>query len=211
MGWEQRWRAWWPRPSFAGGYPCCCGGTAGSGSSEEEGSGSSDEGGLLLTSCTACEEGVASAWYMIQIAGVTAATGFCPAANCASVNGVYVLGPLEQATLPELTLCAAGEPFTGVCLVDSSCFRFVQIIFMQPTAGDLAGHYLLLVELVSQGACNEELGLPTMRFIHDFGTERPHCVEALPVVIEGGTVDFVTTPKCSAATATCSVSAISPP
>lgn len=209
MSWLRRFERWWPGRSFAGGYPCCCGG--GGGSSDDAGSESSSESALVTTSCTECSGDVASAWYLVQISGVTPDFGFCPEANCSSVDGMYVLGPVEQAALPGQTLCLAGDPFTGVCLIDESCFRFVQIVFIRETTGPLANHYLLLVELVSDADCNEELGLPTMRFVHDFGLTRPDCIDSFPLTINGGTVEYLTSPKCSAASATCTISAIGPP
>ena len=167
--------------------------------------------GFATIDCPVCD-GALSMWWAIELSGVTSATGFCPEANCTDLDGLYVVGPLEEASVGGWTsFCAAGEAFTGVCLSDDSCFRFAQIIFGRPSSGDLAGHYLLIVEFVSQGSCNEELGLPMLHFFHDFGTEEPDCMSEMPITIPSGETLFVTTPKCQASTASVTITPIPPP
>lgn len=204
------WGSWWGL-ALAGGYPCCC--ADGPGSSPP---GSSDGSSVPLetVTCEQCAGDVASAWYAVDLSGIVNDFGFCPQANCGSLDGLYVVGPLQSGSVggvPPLAWCAADVPIVGVCRDDNSCFAVLHLAIYRPTTGLHANQYILQVQLVSQGDCDEEGGLPVMHFTHVFGVEKPDCLDAFPITIAGGEVDYALSPKCSAAGATCTVSLISAP
>ena len=198
---------------FAGGYPCCCSRRSGSTSSELPGSSSTSTSSLQTSHCAICQSEVTSQYYRVDLAGIAADEGLCSGGrSCADLNGSYVLGPLAEFTVEGNTYCAAGLEIAGVCRDDDSCFAQLRLVFERPDTGDLAGHYLVYVELSSTGDCNEDTGEPIMTFLHDYGElAPPDCIGSFPYAIAGGLVEFVITPKCSAGGATCTITAISPP
>lgn len=198
---------------FAGGYPCCCAGKSGSTSSAPPGSTSTSTSIISSSHCAICQGEVTSQYYRVDLAGIADDDGLCSGGrSCADLNGSYVLGPLTELSVEGDTFCAAGLEIAGVCRDDDSCFALLRIVFERPDTGDLAGHYLVYVELSSTGDCNEDTGEPIMTFLHDFGDlSPPDCIGSFPLAIVGGEVEFVITPKCSASSATCTITAISPP
>ncbi|MBX3411564.1 MAG: hypothetical protein KF708_02510 [Pirellulales bacterium] len=201
--------------AFAGGYPCCCQRSRGSTSSEPPGSSATSTSSVSLgtTVCGICQGAVTSQYYRVDLAGIATGTGLCLGGRtCANLDGSYVLGPLAELTVEGNTYCQAGLEIAGVCRDDDSCFALLRLVFERPLVGDLAGHYLVYVELSSTGECNEDTGEPIMTFLHDFGSDGPpDCLGSFPLIISGGVVEFVITPKCAAGGATCTITAIAPP
>jgi len=210
----ERLAAGWPaaRCCFAGGYPCCCR-ALGSTSSEPPGSTSTSSLTLSTSVCGMCEGALVSQYFRVDLAGIASGSGLCTGSrNCAALNGSYVLGPVGEVTVEGNTFCAAGLEIAGVCRPDDSCFALLRIVFERPTVGDLAGHYLVYVELSSTGDCDEDTGEPVLTFLHDFGAElAPDCVGSFPLTIEGGEIEFIITPKCAAEGASCTITAIPSP
>jgi hypothetical protein len=160
-----------------------------------------------------CDGALVSQYFRLDISGIANGSGLCTGSrDCAALNGSYVLGPVGEVTIEGNTFCAAAMEIAGVCRPDDSCFALLRIVFERPTAGDLAGHYLVYVELSSTGDCDEDTGEPVLTFLHDYGEEiAPDCVGSFPLAIVGGEIEFIIAPKCAADGATCTITAIPSP
>jgi len=168
---------------------------------------------ISTTDCGVCADGIISQYYRVDITGVTTGTGLCTGGRtCPDLNGSYVFGPIEG----DSTFCGALLEIAGVCRTDDSCFANAVLRFWIPPSGDLAGHRIVEVELSSTGDCDEDTGEPVMTFVHDFGlassNDPPDCIGApFPLLISGGDIEFIISPKCAAGSATCTITPIAPP
>ncbi len=195
---------------FAGGYPCCCdeGGSGSSGSSRGSSSSrSSTSSGLIeTTGCVFCQDGIVAEYYQIEISGVAEHTD---CGDCASLDGVYIVGPVQQLFAEGEPLnCADSIPLATVCAEseEPGCYGLLTMQFYQA-----AGQYRLLVTLQTGATlCGQGGGQPSIEWEKELGVAAPNCLvnaESLPFISNG----LPTTERCDGSAATCIVSAIPAP
>jgi hypothetical protein len=165
------------------------------------------------TGCVFCAGGVVAEYYQVEISGMTE---FSNCTDCATLDGVYILGPIQQTT-------EGGDPFdcSGALLLptvcgasdEPGCYGVTALQFYQAF-----GAYRALVTFrTGSTPCGQGGGQPVIEWEQSYGGAPPDCLfrdafgVAQPEVLPWITNGVPTTERCDGSGATCTITAIPAP
>ncbi len=166
-----------------------------------------------VTGCVFCADGEVAEYYQVEISGVDEHTD---CSDCGSIDGVYIIGPMEQKfSEGEPLNCAASLEVDTKCDgdTDPGCYGLLTLQFYQAS-----GQYRVLLNFQTGATdCGQGGGQPAIEWEEELGASAPDCLFldeegvaqeiTLPWISDG----IPTTERCTGAASTVTIRAIPAP